>query len=348
MADDFAPAPKSTAMIRAGGGVQAIVPQTFDEAWRVAQALSRSGMLPKDFEAPEAALAVIMAGAEIGMAPFQSLQSFAFINKRPTLWGDGMLGVVRKFGVKVEERLDGEGDALTAWCKVTRPDTGEVVERSFAVADAKKAGLWSKQGPWTQYPRRMLQMRARGFALRDGCADMLRGLKMAEEVQDYEVTENAALPSGAPAIEGTVEEAGGAFIMGEAAELVQNLYASNFAAATSAEDVERHWASFKRKYWTGKRKCVSANFFDGLEELKAQALFRLESADATFSAVIAGIDGAADLHTLEAWRADDTTEVRFSKLTDEQRAQAEAHYEAKQEALADEIHAKLAAERGAK
>lgn len=174
------------ALIKAGGGVHAIVPQSFDEAWRVAQALAASGMTPKEIATPEKVLAVIMAGAEIGMAPFQALQSFAVINGRPALWGDGMLAVARKFGVKVEESLSGD----TASCTVTRPDTGESVTRTFSMADAKQAGLAGKQGPWTTYPKRMLQMRARAWALRDGCADMLRGMKMAEEVQDYEVISN--------------------------------------------------------------------------------------------------------------------------------------------------------------
>ena len=58
------------------------------------------------------------------------------------------------------------------------------VERSFSEEDAKRAGLWGKQGPWTNYPKRMLQMRARGFALRDSFPDALRGMALAEEAQD--------------------------------------------------------------------------------------------------------------------------------------------------------------------
>jgi hypothetical protein len=50
--------------------------------------------------------------------------------------------------------------------------------------DAKAAGLQGKQGPWTQYPKRMRQMRARAFALRDVFPDVLRGLPVAEEVMD--------------------------------------------------------------------------------------------------------------------------------------------------------------------
>jgi hypothetical protein len=174
------------AVIRAGGSVSAILPQSFEEAWRIAGALAASGMTPKDINTQEKVLAVIMAGAEIGMAPFQALQSFAVINGRPALWGDGMLATVRKFGVKVDERfVDG-----VAVCTVTRSDTSEQITRTFSEADAVRAGLWKKAGPWTTYPQRMLQMRARAWALRDGCADMLRGMKMAEEAQDVEVVEN--------------------------------------------------------------------------------------------------------------------------------------------------------------
>jgi hypothetical protein len=64
----------------------------------------------------------------------------------------------------------------------------------FTVADAKKAGLWGKTGPWTQYPKRMLQMRARGFALRDAFPDVLKGLVTAEEAQDYPATQPAHEP----------------------------------------------------------------------------------------------------------------------------------------------------------
>jgi hypothetical protein len=44
----------------------------------------------------------------------------------------------------------------------------------LSVADAK-GRLWTRKGPWEHYPQRMLQMRARAFALRDGFADVLRG-----------------------------------------------------------------------------------------------------------------------------------------------------------------------------
>lgn len=169
----------------AGAPVAALVPQTLEEAFRLAGALAASGMAPRGMDKPEQIMVAIMAGAELGLAPFQSLQSFAVVNGRPTLWGDGLMAVVKARGVKVREWFEGEADDLIARCEVTRPDTGEVTPGEFSVADAKKAGLWGKQGPWQQYPKRMLKMRAR-VALRDGCADMLRGIQIREEVEDYQ------------------------------------------------------------------------------------------------------------------------------------------------------------------
>lgn len=171
--------------IVAGGQVAALIPQSLDEAFRVSQAIAASGLAPKGIDKPEQIMVAIMAGAELGLAPFQSLQSFAVVNGRPTLWGDGLLAVVRAQGVRVREWTEGDGDNMVAHCEAIRPDTGEDIARAFSVADAKKAGLWAKQGPWQQYPRRMLQMRARALALRDGCADMLRGMQVREEVEDY-------------------------------------------------------------------------------------------------------------------------------------------------------------------
>lgn len=168
-----------------GGNVGALIPQDIEQAFRIAQALAHSGMTPNGFKTPETCFVAIMAGAELGLPPFQSLQSFAIINNRPTLWGDALMAVVRTNGFKVREWMEGEGDDMEAFCEVIRPDNGDVAEASFSVADAKTAGLWKKSGPWSTNPKRMLKMRARAFAIRDGAADVLRGFQIREEVEDY-------------------------------------------------------------------------------------------------------------------------------------------------------------------
>jgi hypothetical protein len=94
----------------------------------------------------------------------------------------------------VKEDLDGDGDAMTAACAAKRRGYESATVVKFSVADAKRAGLWGKSGPWTQYPKRMLQLRARGFALRDAFPDVLKGLVTAEEAQDYPTPQPASEP----------------------------------------------------------------------------------------------------------------------------------------------------------
>ena len=75
---------------------------------------------------------------------------------------------------------------MRAVCTVMRAH-GEMIEKTiryFSVANAKTAKLWGKQGPWTQYPERMLAQRARGFALRDAFPDALKGIITREEAED--------------------------------------------------------------------------------------------------------------------------------------------------------------------
>ena len=170
---------------RAGG----LALQSFDDAFRFAKMVSQSDFAPKDFKGKaESCLLAIQHGSEVGLSPMQSLQSIAVINGRPTIWGDAALALVQSSSqcLYVREYTEGEGDSLTAVCEVQRRGYPQPTVARFSVADAKKASLWGKSGPWTQYPARMLALRARGFALRNAFADALRGLVTAEEAQDYQ------------------------------------------------------------------------------------------------------------------------------------------------------------------
>lgn len=187
----------STAKPQAGSvliGARGLQPQSLDDAWRVASIIHASNLAPSSFKTKEQVFTAIQFGAELGFGPMQALQGLAVINGKVAMWGDALLALVRASGLLAafEETEVGHGDDKKAICKAVRRDTGETIERSFSVADAKLAKLWGKRGrdgqdtPWITYPWRMLQMRARAFCLRDGFADVLRGISVAEEVQDYQ------------------------------------------------------------------------------------------------------------------------------------------------------------------
>ena len=155
--------------------------------WKLAGIMSASNLVPRDFKGKvnDVFVAIIM-GREVNLNPIQAVQNIAVINGRTCMWGDAVLGLVRGSG-KLEyitEELTGEGETLTATCKVKRIDEPELV-RYFSWEDATRANLTRKAGTWQNYPKRMMQMRARGFALRDGFADILKGIAVHEEVEDY-------------------------------------------------------------------------------------------------------------------------------------------------------------------
>lgn len=159
-----------------------LTPSSLTEAMAFADILAKSTIVPKEFLGnPGNILVAIQWGLELGLQPLQAMQNIAVINGRPALWGDAVIALVR--GSPLCEYVYEEDDGHTATCRVKRRGENEQV-RIYTMDDAKTAGLVGKAGPWTQHPKRMRQMRARAFALRDVFPDVLRGMPVAEELQD--------------------------------------------------------------------------------------------------------------------------------------------------------------------
>ncbi len=177
-----APENKQLAVVQQDRGAFDLSPRTFEQALTFADYLADSDLVPKDFKGrPGNCLIAMQWGAELGLKPLQAMQNLAIINGRPSLWGDAVIALVRASPLCEFVLESDDGD--TATCRVKRRGEPEQ-SRTFSTADAKTAGLLGKAGPWTQYPKRMRQMRARAFALRDVFPDVLRGLPVAEEVMD--------------------------------------------------------------------------------------------------------------------------------------------------------------------
>lgn len=178
---------------------QPVVPSTFDSVLEFSRLIFHSGMAPTGIQSQEQIAVAIFHGLEIGMTPLAALQSIAVINGRPSIWGDGAIGLVRGSGLceYIKEWSEGDGDHEVAYCETKRKN-GEVIKRKFSHADAKAANLLDKKGPWKEYRSRMMQMRARAWCLRDAYADVLRGLSIAEEVQDVSMRDITPQPPAPP------------------------------------------------------------------------------------------------------------------------------------------------------
>jgi hypothetical protein len=195
-----------------GGNVNAIVPQSIEEMWRVSKMVVLGGLAPKALvgkkngdEAISAVAIAVMAGAELGLPPMVALRSFTVIGGRPALYGDGLINVVRRSKKAAYVRTGYDEARGVGWCEAKRSDTGEEKREEFSVADAKRAGLWDERAtvkkqdwntkawtevpndaPWFRYPRRMQMWRAAGYCLRELFADVLGGI-----TDEYEAREIA-------------------------------------------------------------------------------------------------------------------------------------------------------------
>ena len=166
---------------------QSLVPTTITEMEMFAEKLSKSILVPKDYQGkPANCFVAIQWGLECGLAPLQALQSIAVINGKPSMYGDALLAMVRAdsrcLGVH-EEQKDG-----LAVCIIKRKHSDgsvEEIKRTFSMKQAQQAGL-SNRPTWKAYPQRMLQHRARGNAIRDAFPDVIHGLISTEEAQDYD------------------------------------------------------------------------------------------------------------------------------------------------------------------
>jgi RecT family len=156
--------------------------KTFEDSMKIAKLIADSDFAPKDYKGkPANVLVAVQMGKELGLQPMQALQNIAVINGRPSVWGDALPALAMKnpdFEWMTEKEING-----VAHCFVKRKGHEEHLV-TYTVEDAKQAGLWGKQGPWTTNPKRMMKMRARAFALRDKFPDSIKGLLSREEAED--------------------------------------------------------------------------------------------------------------------------------------------------------------------
>jgi hypothetical protein len=173
-------------------------PNLFPHYQKVAETLAKSGVIPTAYRnKPEDVFVAMAMGYQLGFPVEQSLQDVAVINGRACLWGDGLLSVVLNHPQceDVKEEPIYSGQNVTGYICTVHRKGHQPHSKTFTLQDAERAGLLTKGGVWKAYPERMLQMRARALALRDKFADALRGLRVAEEIQDEsDIIEGEVIP----------------------------------------------------------------------------------------------------------------------------------------------------------
>jgi len=155
------------------------------EKMELCKIMARSSFVPNTFKGkPEDVFLAVSFGSALGFSPLQALQCICIINGKVCVYGDGLIALCSSKDDFEFIKEDFNEETMTASCTIKMKDKPEHTVL-FSWKDAQKAGLTERNKVYQQYPKRMLTMRARGFAIRDRCAHHLMGLITREEAEDY-------------------------------------------------------------------------------------------------------------------------------------------------------------------
>lgn len=172
------------------------------DTYELAGSMIKSGLWKLNMDQ---AFTVLQTAKELGIPPTFALDNLVLINGKRCMQGSLMLALVRRAGHKIDvKKCDGEGTEVV----LIRKD-GTSYPASFTLADAKKAGLLGKQGPWQLYPNVMMYWRAISMVCRMGASECLGGVSYTPE--DLDVHGEDLTRAGLPELgsEGPTDQSSG-------------------------------------------------------------------------------------------------------------------------------------------
>jgi hypothetical protein len=151
----------------------------------LSQQLCKTDFVPEAYRnRPEATLAAILYGRELGIGPMQALQQIHVIKGKPGASPELMRALIQRAGHSIV-RNAATDTSVTLHGK--RADTGDEETVTWTLDDAKRAGLTS--GAWKAYPRAMLLARATSELARSLFADVISGISYTpEELESIDIT----------------------------------------------------------------------------------------------------------------------------------------------------------------
>jgi hypothetical protein len=156
-------------------------PKTLAEAKDLATVLAGARTIPEALQkSPADVLAIVMAGAELGLAPMQSIRALVLIKGKPTLSADAMGALVKSRPDICEWLVLRHSDAERATYETKRKGEPTPTTMSFTSADAKLAGLNGDN--WRKFPAAMLRARAQSALCRAVYQDLLLGVYDPDEI----------------------------------------------------------------------------------------------------------------------------------------------------------------------
>ena len=164
-------------------------------AGQMAQALSQSTIVPKDYQGNQAnAMVAIEIANRLQTSPLMVMQNLYVIQGRPSWSAQFLIASVNGSGkydmeLQYDEKKDKDGKPFSCQCWTTkdgRKVSGPVIDMEMAKAE----GWYGKAGSkWKTMPQIMLRYRAASFFARMNCPELTLGFYTKEEVIDGDFKE---------------------------------------------------------------------------------------------------------------------------------------------------------------
>lgn len=162
---------------------EALTPQLWEMISNIAPAMHKSRLFGAT--SPEAAMAIMLKGHELGLGLTASFEFVQVVEGRPALSPRGALALIQGSpllaGLKIEDQKDSQGKPMgcRVWMKRTN---GFEYEVTWTMTEAIAAGVVKPGSGWSTYPANMLRWRAVGFCADVVFPDVLGGMRRADEL----------------------------------------------------------------------------------------------------------------------------------------------------------------------
>jgi hypothetical protein len=158
-----------------------ITPKTLSEAKELSAMLAGARTIPEALQkSPADVMAIVMAGAELGLAPMQAIRALVLIKGKPTLSADAMGALVKSRRDVCQYLVVKHSDGQRATYETQRVGDPTPTTMGFTIEEARAANLTGDN--WKRFPAAMLRARALSAICRAVYPDLLLGVYDPDEL----------------------------------------------------------------------------------------------------------------------------------------------------------------------
>lgn len=179
----------------------------FEMAWRKAQALAASSLVPIEYRGkPENCMIALEVAQRIGSSAFLVMQNSHVIHGKVSWASVFVIASINGCGrfSPLRYAMSGKGETRECFAYAKDLSDGELLEGPpVSIVMAKAEKWYQKNGSkWPTMPELMLRYRAATFFGRLYAPEILAGLHTAEETLDFSARVPVEVPAAAAAIDG--------------------------------------------------------------------------------------------------------------------------------------------------